>query len=37
MNRNPSGSLTLDKAIQGFINYKMAEGLSDTSMVMLSI
>ena len=28
MNRKPSGSLTLSKAIEGFLNYKTAEGLS---------
>ncbi len=32
MNRSPSGSLILTKAIQGFVNYKMAEGLSDRSV-----
>ncbi len=32
MNRSPSGSLTLGNAIQGFIHYKMAEGLSDRSV-----
>jgi len=29
MNRRPSGSLSLTKAIQGFISFKSAEGLSD--------
>ncbi len=29
MNRRPSGSLSLTKAIQGFIRFKGAEGLSD--------
>ncbi|MFZ2098713.1 MAG: phage integrase N-terminal SAM-like domain-containing protein [Anaerolineales bacterium] len=28
MNRSPSGSLFLSKAIPGFINYKTAEGLA---------
>ena len=32
MNHSPSGSLVLGKAIQGFVNYKMAEGLSDRSV-----
>ena len=32
MNRNSSGSLVLSKAINGFITYKMAEGLSDRSI-----
>jgi integrase/recombinase XerD len=33
MDRNSSGSLILDKAITGFISYKMAEGLSQRSIV----
>lgn len=32
MNRNSSGSLMLNKAITGFISYKMAEGLSQRSI-----
>jgi hypothetical protein len=32
MNRNSSGSLVMSKAINGFITYKMAEGLSDRSI-----
>ncbi len=32
MNRGPSGSLTLEKAIQGYLNYKMTEGLTDASV-----
>ena len=32
MNRSPSNSLPLEKAISGFINYKTAEGLSQSSV-----
>jgi len=32
MNHTPSGSLFLSKAIQGFINYKIAEGLSQRTI-----
>ncbi|MBC8508017.1 MAG: phage integrase N-terminal SAM-like domain-containing protein, partial [Chloroflexi bacterium] len=32
MNRRPSGSLYLSKAIPGFINYKTAEGLSQRTI-----
>ncbi len=30
MNRRPTGSLSLAKAISGFLKYKAAEGLSPT-------
>ncbi|MBW8010824.1 MAG: hypothetical protein FVQ83_06215 [Chloroflexi bacterium] len=33
MNRTPSGFLILEKAIQGFLQYKIAEGLSPRSIV----
>jgi integrase/recombinase XerD len=32
MNRNPSGSLRVSKAITGFLSYKMAEGLAQRSV-----
>ena len=32
MNRRPSNSLPLETAITGFINFKTAEGLSQTSV-----
>jgi hypothetical protein len=32
MNREPSGSLNLSKAIPGFLNYKTAEGLSQRTI-----
>jgi len=32
MNRNPSGSLVLSKALVGYLYYKTAEGLSDRSL-----
>jgi len=32
MNRKPSGSLSLSKAIPGFLNYKTAEGLSQRTI-----
>ena len=32
MNRRPSGSLFLSKAITGFMQYKAAEGLSPTTL-----
>ncbi len=32
MNRRPSGSLSLSKAIIGFLQYKTAEGLSPNTL-----
>ena len=32
MNRRPSGSLLLSKAITGFLQYKAAEGLSPSTL-----
>jgi hypothetical protein len=32
MNRNSSGSLTLNKAVTGFLNYKTAEGLAQRTL-----
>jgi hypothetical protein len=32
MNRTPLGSLSLSKAIAGFVNFKTAEGLANTSL-----
>ena len=32
MNRRPSGSMTLSKATEGFLQYKAAEGLSPNTL-----
>ena len=32
MNHRPSGSLPVSKAIEGFLNFKAAEGLSDRTL-----
>ena len=32
MKRSPSGSMTLEKAITGFLNFKTAEGLSNRTI-----
>ena len=32
MNRRPTGSLSLSKAISGFLQYKAAEGLSPNTL-----
>ena len=32
MNRRPSGSMPLSKAVVGFVNHKYAEGLTDRSV-----
>jgi integrase/recombinase XerD len=32
MNQKPSGSLTLSKAIEGFVSFKTADGLSDRTI-----
>ncbi len=32
MNRRPTGSLSLAKAIMGFLQYKVAEGLSPNTL-----
>ncbi len=32
MNRRPSGSMTLSKAVVGFVNHKLAEGLTERSI-----
>ena len=33
MNRRPSGSMPLSKAAVGFINHKLAEGLTERSVI----
>ncbi len=32
MNSNSSGSLTLDKAVTGFLNFRLAEGLAQRTL-----
>ncbi len=32
MKRRPSGSMSLSKAVVGFVNHKLAEGLTDRSI-----
>ena len=32
MNRKPSGSMPLSKAVVGFVNHKLAEGLTERSI-----
>ncbi len=32
MKRRPSGSMSINKAIVGFVNHKLAEGLTDRSV-----